>query len=276
MKIAAIVMTHGKPDVTFDTVDSVRTWLTDDIMLVVDKKGWHHFNNRDPQGCELLEGYTHGISRSPYRNYTLGLMNTYRRWPDHDWYFYVEYDVLVASHWIKKDLEAAQRKGVSFLGCDYRIQDMTFPLLADILGAGSFQKGHYFLGCCHFIANGFVRQLEERGFFERFLERTAEFKVGEFPGYGRHAFEEELMPTMCVHLGGKVQELSCWKGGDKGIEKDKWRGAGTRYPVRYTPEIVAREVYPDASIIHPLKSFDHPIRVHYRKNRERIKRAGRP
>jgi hypothetical protein len=263
-----MLLTHGNLQLTTDTAKSINLWVGPHLLIVVDKIGWHEIKNKDICGAKKIEGFYHNFHKSPYRNYALGLKTLYETWPDSDWYCYVEYDVLFVSDYFKKDLRHGD---VWCVGCDVRKFKFELPLLEKILNLGPIKNSYYFLGCCHFHHRDFISKLYKMKFFENFLEATSNFMAGYFPDYTRWAFEEELWPTLAVHLGGNLLELACWKGGEhkeyntkfdshmklKGDEEIKlWRGDYETYTIRNDPEIRLDELSPRASIIHPIKSIE--------------------
>lgn len=279
MKISTMMLTHAHPELTQDTAESINHWMTDRLLIVVDKAGWSTFQNINICNTKIIEGLYHAHDRSPYRNYTLGLKTLYDTWPDSDWYCYTEYDCLFTSDKFLDDLNNAW-----MVGCDLRRFDFKMPLLKDVLNLSKIQYSYYFLGCCHFINKDFMKTLVEMDFFNRLLLVTDSCTKGRFPGYIRHAFEEELWPTAAVALGGRLLELSCYKSEDKEwqtkrqdpaiIYKDgsneEWRGDYKTYPIRFSPEIEEEELFSQTSIIHPSKKLDSSIR-----KKQKIKRRKR-
>jgi hypothetical protein len=264
MKISSVVLTHAYPKLTKDTVNSIREFTGDRVMTLVDAAGWDQFQNFP----NAEKGFYHAHKRSPYRNYALGLKRLYERWPDSDWYLYTEYDCVFVSDKFKEELKSAEERNAWLVGVDLRRFTFEFPELFNIINLPIPKFSYYFLGCCHFHRGSFVRKLAEINFFDKFLEATKDYEKGKFPGYNRWAFEEELWPTLATSLGGNLYELSCWKYGDQsdhqstrtdskvyyaGKDHDTWRGKFRKYPIRNAPDIASGEIYPEASIVHPLK-----------------------
>lgn len=256
MRLATTILTHDHVDVTKDTVESVKMWMTDNVLVVVDLAGWKNFEGKQ-LGTKMIPGLHHGHHKSPYRNYVFSLHNLVKEFPDCDWYAYMEYDVLVVSSGFKNDLKSK----AWMMGCDVRTYPFTFPLLDKILDCGKIQHSRYVFGCCHFLHHDFVYRLLDMDFFDRFLKATAKFTDGTFPDYNEYAFEEACFPTIVDHLGGTIKELGCW---------DEKRGS-RMYPIRFNPEMRPDEVPVSASIIHPVKE-NGILRQHYRRHRERINR----
>jgi hypothetical protein len=210
----------------------------------------------------------HDWPKGSYRNDVYGLFNLYRLWPKMDWYCHCEYDVLFTSSDFKEDLLRASEHGIWMLGNDYREENYQFPLLESMLKT-KFSGSKYLLGCCVFYNGEFVRRMMEINFFERFLNLTNGFANGFFPNYeeqGGFSLTEHLFPTMAHHLGGKIKELANWRF-DKS-QGYKWDGNYKRYPMRFRPELAEKENFPEASVMHPLKKFEHPIRKLHRLKRE--------
>lgn len=262
MKIATILNTHENNNVFHDTLDSILTWMSEDVLVMVDGISWDQFSK-----CDLpvykLQGLNHGCNRSPYRNVALGLKNAWNLWQDSvDWYCYIEYDCLIGSNEFIKDLAVADKLGYWCLGNDYVIGDIKFPLLETMLKV-KLEKSHYLLGCCVFYKNSFIKKLVEIDFFEKFLYFTNEFSQGFFPGYaeqGGYDISEHLYPTLAIHYGGKVGQLAGWSE-----PYQKWFGNYKKYPLRFRPDL--EESDNEMCIAHPIKEYDNPIRLYHRKKR---------
>ena len=273
MEITAVLHTHGQPEVTRDTIESVMTFMTDKVLLLIDDAGYDKF---DIPALPVfsLRGFYHGFPRSPYRNICLGLLNAFQKWPDSDWYCYIEYDALVGSPTFRKDLEQAERDNVWLIGNDFRRkqEDLKKPIrlvLIETMLKTKFDEIFYLLGAVLFYHKKFVRRLVHSNFLEQFLYMTNCFQQGFFPGYvGPAAWDliEHLMPTLAKHWGGEVQQFAKWS--DKSFS---WVGNNyRRYPIRWQPDLTHIEEAIQATIMHPLKTYDHPIRVFHREKRHRL------
>lgn len=259
--IAVVLNAHENSPVFRDTLESVGHHWTDDILVVADAKNWGQFRDLD-LGFRKLEGFYHGKSSSPYRNVCLGLMKAWESWGDTKrWYCYMEYDCLVGSDRVQKDLDS--HEGMWIIGNDLRVNGGRIDFLE------RFQRArldlHYLLGCCVFLSREFMKALADDDFFERFLSFT-NFNVGEVcmrSPSGReemvYDISEFLYPTLCVGYGGKVGELACW-------ESSGWRGDGVHYPMRFRPDLEG-ECFKDACVLHPVKSANNPIRSYFRSKR---------
>lgn len=254
MEIAAFVLTHNNPQLTFDTVDSVRLWMTDKVMVLVDAVGWGNFLGSDPK-YDLCRGLPHGRPRSPFRNILFGMKELYLKHPNVDWYCYCENDVLFIGDQFKRDIEKA--KGKMLLGTNYRRdRDWELPLLNRVVG-GEVREQHYVLGCLMFMHRKFVAQLAE--WSKSLLRETERFESGFFPDFHGYAFEEQLFPSLANYFkAGSVQALS-FEGRPH-----------PNYISRFRPEINQSEVRAGATFLHPVKNADDPIRLHYRKLRNKI------
>lgn len=258
---AVVLNAHENSPVFRDTLDSVRHYWTDEVLVVADAKNWGQFRDFD-LGVRKLEGFYHGKPSSPYRNVCLGLMKAWDSWGlSKKWYCYMEYDCLVASAEVAEDL--ARYEGRWIVGNDHRTESGRIEFLE------RFQRSrldfHYLLGCCVFLSREFMQALAADNFFERFLSFT-NFHQGEAAirspqGKQEMVYDvsEFLYPTLCVHYGGKVGELACWHGSG-------WRGDGVRYPMRFRPDLEGED-FDAACVLHPLKSFDSPVRTHHRSKR---------
>lgn len=261
MKIAVVLNAHGHTELTLDTISSIRQYVTDRILVVVDGAHWSWGESVDLPAYKL-QGLVHNYVKGPYRNYTFGLYHAHKMWPDMDWYCYTEYDALFASESFKDDL-----KNEWCVGIDERTGDYKFPLLEAMLKE-EIEVSKYLLGCCVFHNGEFVRHLADMNFFERFLFLTNDFPKGFFPGYeeqGGYDFGEHLYPTLAHHFGGEVKGLSRWQE-NPGV----WRGDFRKYPIRWKPELDPQgENFPEAAIMHPVKSYNHVLRQQQRVIRRR-------
>jgi len=273
MEITALVHTHGKPEVTWDTVDSINHYMTNQVLLLVDEAGWSNFDPKNTP-VNMLKGFYHGHPKAPYRNVALGLLATAQHWPKSDWYAYMEYDALVGSSAFKQDLAALEKQNVWLVGNDYREHEerkgIKFPLLESVAGS-KFDEIVYLLGAVMFFNKKFVEKLMYENFLERFLYYTNDFRAGFFPNYNGPAawdLSEHMYPTLAKHWGGTVMQFAKWKA-----EANMWLGGNyRRYPIRWQPDLQPIEQeYLQASIMHPLKELDHPIREFHRAKRSRKK-----
>lgn len=273
MKIAALLNIHEDSPVVRDTLDSIMTYMTEDVLVISD--GAAGYGARDIRGASILVGkeppslpvptlggFYHGCSRSPFRNMSLGLKSL-RKLYSADWYCYMEYDCLVTSDEFKIDLERMARGGVWLAGNDLRCANYRMPLLEGIVGG--LGECRVVLGCCVFLHRAFLDAMNKINFFDRFLHATNAFKdtVPGLDGQGAYDYAEVMYPTLAVHLGGRVEEFARFN------DRLGWTGAAERYPMRFRPDIA--DEFPDSSIVHPLKDYDHPIRRYSRERRRRCK-----
>ncbi len=261
MNIACIVNTHGKPDCVLDTLDSITTYMTEQVIVLVDGVGWHEFDNVELP-CGKVKGFPHGKPRAPFRNMALAMKTVTETYPDADWYCYTEFDCLFGSERFKENLKMADEMGVWMLGNDGHIDDVAMPLIQAMIEQPITQS-YYMLGCCQFFNRKFIAKLLEINFFDRFLTMTNGFQDASFPYYSGWDISEHMYPTLCRHFGGNV---GVWATFDA---EGKWHGDYEHYPCRWKPELNPEtENFPDASILHPIKGMDHPIRVSLREKRK--------
>lgn len=285
MKIASVVLTHGHPELTADTVDAIETWVGNRTLVLVDHAGWSHFQNTRLGSAKIEPGFRHAFNRNVYRNSALGLKRAYQYWPDSDWFLYTEYDCLFLSDAFKAELAYADSRNAWCVGVDLRRFDFTMPLLEQLLDRGHIRYSYYFLGCLLFLSRRFLATLVECGFLDRLLDTTRDFRKSFFPGYRRWSFEEELWATAAVQLGGSLYELACWKCEDRqwhapylddpcvsyaSGEHPLWRGRFPVYSIRYQPDVTEQDIAAEASIAHPVKELQSPIRLAQRLRRESI------
>jgi hypothetical protein len=263
MKIAVTLNAHGHTDMVLDTVMSIQKYVTKDILMIVDGAAWDKWGKDVELPVHKTCGLFHNCSKSPYRNITYGLMQTHMLFPDADWYCYTEYDTVFASDSFKEDLERAKHNNTWVMGNDLRTGKFKFPMIERMLRC-KIPVSKYMLGCCLFHNSVFIKVLSGINFFERFLWLTNDFDKGHFPGYeeqGGYDLAEHLYPTLAHHFGGGLHSFGYWD------RKDGWIG-DKRYMMRWKPELRPEEVPEDAFILHPLKSYDHPIRTQQRKKRK--------
>lgn len=262
MKVSAVLHVHNHPALVEDTLDSIYLWMTNQIHVIVDEAGWHNFSEFKYKDVELEKGFFHNIHRCPYKNVALSLKRVYEKWPDSDWFCYIEYDCLVISDLFMKDLKHFKNRAW-LLANDIRVPGHTLPpMFTDLLGKPLW-PGHIMLGCCVFYHRDFLKKLHEE-FFGKFLEQVKDFPPGFYPDFRGYALEEEMFPSLAAFYGGRVEQLAAWKGGPI--------GNFTRYPMRHPEVIYPYLVTPLTSIIHPLKNYDDPIRVHFRRLRSKLKK----
>lgn len=263
MSIAVVLNAHENSPVLRDTLDSVSHHWTRDVLVVADAKNWDQFSGID-LGVRKLEGFYHGRPSAPFRNVCLGLMKAWEAWGDSKvWYCYLEYDCLVGSSDTLAHLDDADSQGIWILGNDLRFDSRSIPFM------DRFNKGRlelrYLLGCCLFFSRNFMSALARSSFFDRFLNFT-NFNTDAPVFVSRGGKQEEvydlsefLYPTLAHSMGGRVAELACWEG-------SRWRGEGLRYPMRFRPDLDEGE-FPEACVMHPLKSYDSSARRFHRSRR---------
>lgn len=247
--IATALYTHKDDEICLDTLDSIQTWMTDKVMVVVDEANIHNYSNRIKDAIVKI-GLYHGSTRSTHKNMAFAILELYKQWDDVDWYCFVESDVLILNNLFKKDL-----KGGWILGTQQRRgPEWDLPLLNKIIKTKS-SLCCYFLGCIMFLHQDFIKKLIEIDFFNRFFDYTKAYESHEFPGFQGYSFQEVLFPSVAYALNKESDvELS-----------------GTRYVCNWPVDIQPHELSPDTSIVHPIKDINNPIRQHYKKIREMFK-----
>lgn len=261
MEVAAVINVHSNPKIVLDTLDSVFTYMTDKALVVVDGASRAFDSVELPVG--KINGFHHNCPRSPYRNVSLGLSVLADAYPDVDWYLYLEYDCLVTSERFKKNLKMAEERGIWMLGCDGHVDDVQMPYINSLIGE-EFKSIYYLLGCCQFMHRNFINKLKSINFFDRFLTMTNQFSEGYMPGYNGYDISEHMYPTLARHFGGNIGVFATYDS-----INSKWHGSYEVFPMRWKPELdPLTENYPEASIMHPLKTFEHPIRTYHREKRK--------
>ena len=254
MQISAIVNTHAESDVVLDTLDSIKTYMTDQIVTVVDGDC-----GKIPSS---IQGCMHHSYRAPFRNMAFGMLNVIEKFPNSDWYCYLEYDCLIASSRFKENLKLADDMNVWMLGNDGHVDDVKIPIIESLVGE-KLKSPYYLIGACQFFSQKFIQKLNEINFFNRFLNLTNGMADGVFPHYNGYDISEHMYPTLARHFGGNIGVFATYD-----YVKRKWHGSYRYFPIRWKPELDSdNENFEEASILHPLKSFDHPIRIYHRNKR---------
>lgn len=263
MKIATTIVTPKIYDVLLDTLDSVVTYVGKDVLVIYDAVYKHDWGNKKCPSI-FIDGFEHGCSKNPYKNVALGLLRTYEKYPNADWYCFTEYDCLFVNSDFKKDLKKAEKDGYWMLGCDLRADRYRFPIIEKFLNV-KFNISYHFIGCCLFFNKIYIKKLIEVDFFNKLLFAAGPYTKDYFPGIeeqGIYDLSEEIYPTMAVHYGGKVGQFSSYNQ-----DFNFWRGEYKKYHIRFKPDI--SEFYPESSIIHPLKEYNSSVRDFYRIKRKR-------
>lgn len=219
MKVTTLIHCHKFLGIQ-DTIKFVQKNMSKDILLLVDGAGWKEFD-KEQLPVPVLKGFNHGYYKAPYRNVILGLIHAYKNWPDSDWIAYLEYDTIVSSSDFFIDLKKANDDGVWLVGSDYRdkqnfqgIKSVNLPLIEAILKE-EIKEIHYFLGAVQFFHKDFMKKLMENDFLEKLLYYTNDFQKDFFPGYSNTSpaawdCSEHIYPTLAIHWGGRIQQLSKW------------------------------------------------------------------
>ncbi len=219
------------------------------------------------------------------------MKQAYDKWPDQDWYCYLEYDCLVVSDSFKSDLKKFEKLNYWVLGTDLRLKKCKIPFVERIIGK-KFNETFHMLGCFYFLHRDYLSALNDLNFFDKFLSVTNYFSTGFYP---RESFwksdapeefdiAEELVPTLAYYLGGKIGSLSLWGDGSTHPHMnvlgnfnipatgkyvaEGWYGNYRKYPIRWKPDLNENENFIEAAIMHPLKDYDHPIRQYHKWRRD--------
>ncbi len=269
MKISTLVNAHGNTAIVADSIDAIKTWVSDDVLMIVDDAHWESWGKDVSLPVHKLQGLYHNYYRAPYRNLTCGLKSLVDLWNDCDWYCYCEYDVLFTSDAFKQDLVELS-DDVWMVGNDARLNTpQRFPFLERILKT-SLINSHYLLGCCVFYKGDFLRKLRDDNFFDRFLMYTNDFSNGHFPDCKEEDvwdFGEFLYPTLAGYYGGKIKGMAYWHQ-----RLEQWQGQFKKYPMRWKPELTWEDNSGYASIMHPLKE-NMDLRWFHKIKRQRLKNA---
>jgi hypothetical protein len=267
MNVSVLLNCHDNLDLIQDTIDSIAHYVTKNIVVLIDGASWGKFQNISLPVTKM-EGFYHNAAKSPYRNMALGMKMLRESYPNSDWYCYSEPDVLFASSRILKNLQMASERNIWMMGNDGHVDDIQMPLVESLIGS-KFKSQYYLLGCCQFFHKNFLNKLDEINFFDRFLNLTNAFSAGYFPLYKGYDISEHMYPTLCRHFGGDVGVLAHYD------EYGVWHGAYEYFPMRWKPELdPEKEKFPEASILHPVKDVNNPIRLICKEKRQNDKRNG--
>tara|TARA_Y100000034_G_scaffold42710_2_gene52289 strand:+ start:11098 stop:11925 length:828 start_codon:yes stop_codon:yes gene_type:complete len=265
MEIATLLNTHC-PKTTADTLESILTFVGTNAIVCVDAAAWSSFKEIKLPAYKLKAFY-HNCPKSPYRNVALGLKTLYEKFPSSDWYIYTEHDCLFASSEFKTNLKHADRQDVWMLGNDGKQEEIKqkLPLIEAIIGE-KINTCHYLLGSCLFFCNEFMEKLVELDFFNKLINVSNHFTEGYFPQYTGYDLSEHLYPTLATHLGGDIGTFAAWNEVTR-----EWSGSYRKFPIRWKPQLdPEKENFKEASILHPLKDYDHPIRITQRQRRKKL------
>jgi hypothetical protein len=262
MELAVTINTHAKhTDVLLDSIDAISCYVSDKILVVVDAASWQYYNNVKLPAYKM-EGLYHGCPKAPYRNVALALKTVTEMWPDANWYCYCEYDVLFGSDRFKANLKMAEERDVWMLGNDGHIDEQGLPLVQALIKE-YLNSSYYLLGCCQFFHRNFINKLAEIDFFNKFLSLTSGFTEGQFPFYSGYDLSEHMYPTLCRHYGGNIGVFATYD------HDGNWHGSHKYFPMRWRPDLdPSKDEYEDASIMHPVKDYDNPIREYHREKRK--------
>lgn len=259
MEFACFVATHNNLALAEDTLDSFEFWAnTKKAFILVDGAYWALFENAI-SSFEILKGLRHGFPKSPYRNISFGLMELYKRYPTGvDFYVYIEQDVLFIGDQFKEDLKSfPSMSGFDMRPSDYSHKPATLNLdvLDEIVGE-RVENDIYLLGCTLFFHKRIIKKLIDEEILDKIIKVSDQWEAGFFPNFKSYAVEESLFSSLAEHYyPHTIKHLKPF----------------SRYACRWTPEIRQEELSAGTSIIHPLKNVKDPIRVYYRKFRNRAR-----
>lgn len=190
MVVACVLSAHSHPETVLDTLDSVLTYMTKDVLVLIDGSSDLFRDRQIP--AHRVYGLPHGLPRSLYRNTALGYKSAVELFPDADWYCQIEYDCLVGNDRFRGSLERADEKDVWILGNDGHVDTEPLGLIGGLVGGDLLPNSYYLLGACQFLSRKFMETLLEHDFFDRFLFLTADFPGPDFPGYRGYDLSEHM------------------------------------------------------------------------------------
>lgn len=239
MQIVTILNVHDHLDLVLDTLESITTYVSEDVLVVVNGKA-----KEFTLPFYKLEGVEQKTARAPYVNVALGLMYAYELYPNSDWYCYTEWDGVFCSDAFKKTLEIADQQNVWMMGTNGRIDYAELPLIEALIGE-QFRSVYYMLGACLFFNKTYMKKLKEMDFFNKFVN-LCNGSTENFPKYQGYDISEHMYPTIARHLGGNLGVFSTYDNG--------WHGDYKSFPVRWKPDIEEVD-YDRVNFVHPLKTM---------------------
>ena len=262
MKIATVLHCHGNTELVLDTLDSIKTYVGEDVLVLVDGSKWKEWGQYLPVENKHC-GFIHDHYPGPYKDVVFGQLKATEMWPDADWYLHTEYDALFVSDFLD-DLVKFYDQNKWCLGSNWRTFDFKLPLLNDVFG-WDIQETVFLMGCVQFYHAEFTQALRHIDFYRRFLSATNTLTKGAFPGFKGFDVGEHLFPTVAATLGGeeRVGELSTWPDYDECV----FRGEYRKYVIRYHPEIGEDDNFPEAAIFHPMKDPNNSVREYHKVKR---------
>lgn len=237
--LAVQVHTHGHLEVTSDSINRVKKYLTDKVTVICDRAGWKEIYPLT--GVSKICGSYHAHKTSPYRNQLTGLSHLYRKYPNCTWYGNVEWDTAINGDKILEDLEKANDIGAWTAGFDMREYGANWPLLSSKLDR-KIDSTRYFIGCCLFFHHDFLKVCEEGDFFGKILE-TSRIYGPFWPDYREWSVDEALLPSIARSYDKPGYEFGCW---DQNRNREF-------YSIRYQPDWESLSEGWQAA--HPLKDM---------------------
>lgn len=243
-KIAMAINVHADPLLARANVNCLQINVTNNIQMLIEESGYNDWPLDKFSDIKTIKGFKHDYRRNPYRNVFYNLMETYKLYPDMDWYGYTESDNFILSDLIKLDLSLMNEK-YQLVATDFR------PVFCD---GYTFHKifehvirSHYcILGCCYFIGNKLMKELCEI-YIPKFLSyATLIPDCYYFPNFYQYDIAEVFLPTLCCYLNYNVFNLSSWK-------VKEFVGMSHLYKMRFKPNMEKRDMKENVCIIHAIK-----------------------
>ena len=243
--IAACVNVHADPLFVRTNLNCLQTNLTNNINLIIEESAYDSWPFDKFTDVKIIKGFRHNFKRNPYRNVFYGLIETYKNFPDKEWYCYSESDNFFLNDTIKLDLSLINEK-YQLVTTDFRIIFCDGYLFERFFK--KILRTHYcMLGCCYFIKKDFMKYLSEQ-LLPKFLNFATLIPDCYFyPDFYQYDIAEVLIPTACRELEHGVFNLSAFK-------MTKFVGMSDLYKMRFRPPIVKNELNENTCIVHAIKN----------------------
>lgn len=244
-KIAVSLNVHTDPFLVRTNINCLQINLTNNINMLIEESAFSTWPFDKFEDVNIIKGFKHDFKRNPYRNVFYNLIETYKKFPDKEWYCYTEGDNFFLNDTIKKDLELIKPK-FQLVTSDFRTIFCDGYLFYNLFN--KVLRNHFcMLGCCYFIRKEFMEKLCNE-YFPKFLNyATLIPDCYYYPNFYQYDLAEVFVPTACAELNYSIFNLSSWK-------MDRFVGMSHIYKMRFRPEILKFEINEKTCIVHAIKN----------------------
>ena len=243
-KIAMAINVHTDPLLVRANINCLQTNITNNIQMLVEGSAYNSWPKDKFTDIKIINGFKHDYRRNPYKNVFYNLMETYKSYPDMEWYGYTESDNFILTDTIRLDLSLIN-EAYQLVATDFRpvfCDGYTFHKIFE-----KIIRNHYcILGCCYFIRKNLMKELCEK-YIPKFLNYASLIPdCYFFPNFYQYDVAEVFLPTLCYYLNYNVFNLASWKN-------NKFLGMGHLYKMRFTPHMTKNDLTQNTCIIHAIK-----------------------